>query len=277
MPTVLELLKSAGIADDVAAGLPKEVVTALTGYVADADTKLQTAATESTKAEEARRQAELERQEINNYVENYGTSLTKMASVEAKNQALVSYIKTLKDKGFDIPVELMAGDPAAKPVVPGSPAVGGNVFDPVKFRGEVGVVMSEFLDSNNEHIRLYGTPIPDNSTALAEEATRARKPIGQYIGEKYGFATKRKENETAAFNKRVDDRAKEIDADRQRRIAEETGSNPNLRTGESSRNSFVPKLKRDEFHKADGFAPERTRKVRMLDKIHEEVAAAQSA
>ena len=57
MPTVAEVLKAAGVAEEVAAGLPKEVVNALTGYVSEADTKLSTAAEEAKKAEEARRQA----------------------------------------------------------------------------------------------------------------------------------------------------------------------------------------------------------------------------
>ena len=75
MPTVSEVLKAAGIADDVANGLPKEVVSALTGFVSEADSKLSTAAQEAQKAEEARRQAEIERKEITEYVAKYETSL----------------------------------------------------------------------------------------------------------------------------------------------------------------------------------------------------------
>lgn len=277
MPTVAELLKSAGIADDVAAGLPKEVVTALTGYVSEADTKLQTASQEAQKAEEARRQAELERKEINDYVENYGTSLTKMASVEAKNEAMATYIKKLKADGFAVPDELIGGEPAKKAAVPGSPAEGANVLDEGKILGRVGDVMSQWLDANNEHIRLYGSPIPDNSTAIADEASRARKPIGAYISEKYKFETKRKEKADLEYKTRVDNEVKSRLEEERRKMAEESGSNPNLRTGESSRNSFVPKIKRDEFQKSSGNVPSRERKARMLDKIHSEVTAAHSA
>lgn len=276
MATVAELLKAAGIADDVAAGLPKEVVTALTGYVSEADTKLQTATQEATKAEEARRQAELERKEINDYVENYGTSLTKMATVEAQNKALIATLESLKTQGFDVKIPGVTGsDP--KPVVPGSPAVGANALDEGKILGRVGDVMSQWLDANNEHIRLYGTPIPDNSTAIAEEASRARKPIGQFISERYNFAAKRKEREDAAFNTRVDNEVKSKLEEEHRKLAEESGSNPNLRPGESSRNSFVPKIKREEFHRSDGNVPTRERKVRMIERIHQDVEAARSA
>src|ERR1700726_4937254 len=180
MASVAEILKTAGITEEVAAGLPKEVVSALTGYVAEADTKLSTATQEAQKAEEARRQAELERVEINKYVEEYGNSLTKTASVEAENKALKTYLESLKGQGFEVnlPTE-------AKPVVPGSPAIGGNAVDENKILGRVGSVLSQWLDANNEHIRLYGVPIPDNSTEVAEEAARARKPVGVYLAEKY--------------------------------------------------------------------------------------------
>jgi hypothetical protein len=49
-----------------------------------------------------------------------------------------------------------------KPVVPGSPPIGGNAVDEGKILGKVGSVMSQWLDANNEHIRLYGVPIPDS-------------------------------------------------------------------------------------------------------------------
>ena len=64
MPTVAEYLKAQGIAEEVAAGLPADVAKALTGYMGDADSKLTAARDASTKAEEARRQSELERKEV---------------------------------------------------------------------------------------------------------------------------------------------------------------------------------------------------------------------
>jgi hypothetical protein len=278
MPTVAEVLKAANIADDVAAGLPPDVVKALTGYVAQADAKLGTAAEEARKAEEARRQAELERTEINSYVENYGTSLTKMASVEAKNEALTTYLKTLKTQGFTVPDELIAGEtPGRRAAVPGSPAEGGNAVDEKKILGRVGSVMSQWFDANNEHIRLYGVPIPDQSEALALEADRARKPLGQYAAEKYKFSDKRQEVAAAETKKREDVIRKEEREKIEREHAESNGSNPNLRSGEGSRQPYIPKIKSDDFHKADGNVPQRDRLARMKEKIHADVQAARSA
>ena len=272
MPTVAEVLKSAGIADDVAAGLPKEVVTALTGYVSEAETKLSAASEAEQTAEEARRQAELERKQINDYVTNYGTSLTEMASVKAKNEAQTAYLKSLKDQGFTVPDDLVAAPPpAARAVVPGSPAEGAN--RDVRILADV---TAQFLDANNEHIRLYGQPIPESSFALMEEANRARKPVGQYISEKFKFRDKQSANEAAAFNKRVEDAVNaKLETEKQKR-AELESSNPNLRRGEVSQNSFVPKIKSEDFHKSDGNVPQRERMRRLRENIHRDIAAAQA-
>jgi len=270
--TVAELLKSKGIADEVAAGLPKEIVTHLEGYLTEADTKFQTAQSEAAKAEEARRVAELERKEVAQYVENYGKSLTEITSLKAKNKAMAAYLETIKKDGFEVPAELV-GDvtPGVKPVVPGSPAEGANAFDPNKFMGQVGDVMSQWMDANNEHLRLFGTPVPDSSTVIAEEAARARKPIGQYISEKYGFRARQTAREQELFQKKVDDAVKSKLEEERRKAAEESGGNPNLRPGVSSRNSHIPKIKHDEFQKASGNIPTRDRHQKMLEKIHAEL------
>src|SRR5437764_834510 len=112
-------------AAESADGLTKEVVNAVTGYVSEADTKLSTAAEEAKKAEEARRQAELERKEINEYVEKYGTTVTQVADANARAEAYESYLKALKAQGFDIKIPGL-DDKKTEAVVPGSPPRGAN-------------------------------------------------------------------------------------------------------------------------------------------------------
>lgn len=274
MPTLIEILKTNGIAEDVIAGLPPAVVTAVTGYVSQADTTLQTAAQKEAAAAEALRQAALEKDDINRYVENYGNSLTKVASVEAENKALKTYLESLKTQGFEITLP-SAADPAATPAVPGSPAIGGNV-DVSKLvaqvRGEAGAVMAAYLDANNEHLRLLGTPIPDSSQTIAAEAARARKPIGEYLAEKYKFAEKRKEKQEAEYKARVDADVKARLDEEHRKEAEARASNPNLRPGESSRNSVLP-IRHDQFEKANGNKPRNERMRNMLENIHKDTAA----
>jgi hypothetical protein len=273
MPTVQELLKSSGLTDEVIAGLPKEAITTFGGVLTEANTKLSTAAQEAQKAEEARRQAELERKEVTEYVNKYETSLNEQGSLKAKYDAAVAYLESLKTQGFDvkIPGAETGNGNGKKPVVPGSPAMGDNAVDEGKILGRVGNVMSQWLDANNEHIRLYGVPIPDPSTTIAEEAARARKSVGDYIAEKYQFKARQTAKEKEAYDARVAADVAAKVAERDRLDAEKRGSNPNLRAGESSRNSFVPKIKGEEFHKSDGNVPKRERERRLLDNLHKEV------
>lgn len=271
--TVEELLKSKGIAEDVITGLPKDVIGHLTSYVSEADTKLQTATEAATTAEEARRQAELEKQEIDKYVTDYGNSLTKTSSIEAKNAALTAYLTKLKADGFAVPEELVSGEPGKKTPVRAE----GGILDEGQILGKVGMVMSQWFDANNEHIRLFGVPIPDDSTSLNMEATRARKPLGEFAAEKYKFKETRVAKAKANDDKRIADGIKAGMEEERRKDAEARGSNPNLRNGESSRASLVKPIKTEEFHKSDGRMPRRARMGRMLDKIHKEVAEAQSA
>ena len=278
MPTVQELLKTSGLTDEVIAGLPKEAVAAFGGILTDAETKVSTAAQQAAEAAELRRQAELDRKDIQKYVDDYSASLNDQGSLKAKYDAVVAYVDSLKAQGFDVklPVDV-APSSEKKPVVPGSPAIGGNAVDEGKILGRVGNVMSQWLDANNEHIRLYGVPVPDPSTNIAEEAARARKPVGEYMAEKYKFRERQAAKEREAYDARVaaDVKAK---VDEQLRVeAEKRGSNPNLRAGESSRASHVPKLKTEEFHKGDGFQPKRQRESRMLENLHKDLEAIHSA
>lgn len=275
MPTVAEVLKAANIKEEIVAGLPPEVVNALTGYVSQADATLQTAAEKEAEAAEALRQAGLEKADIEKYVADYGTALTETASVKAQNESMRKYLESLKAQGFDVTVPGATVEPA-KPVVPGSPAIGANALDEGKILGKVGSVLSQWLDANNEHIRLYGTPIPDASTEVAAEAARARKPVGEYLAEKYKFAETRKTKEAEAYKQRVDADVKAKVAEQLRLEAEKRGSNPNLRAGEISRNSVVP-IKHEDFEKATGNVPRRERLNRMLENLHKDVAAARSA
>jgi len=78
---------------------------------------------------------------------------------------------------------------------------------------------------------------------------------------------------TGPKSKKVDaEVTKKVEAER-RAEAERRGNNPNLRGGESSRSPSLPKIKPDDFHKADGNQSRRERTGRMLENIHRDVAA----
>lgn len=273
MPTLDEVLKAAGVKDEVISGLPKELTTALTGYVAQAETKLTAAQQAEADAAEKLRVAQLTDDEVKEYVEKYGASLNEIVALKAERDAYKTAVESVKKDGINIDLKLPTS--TTEPVVPGSPARGANAvtFDPEKFAGQVGSTMAAFLDANNEHIRLFGTPIPDSAETLAQEARNARKPLNVYAAERYKFADAKKARETADFQKKVDEAAQAKIADKERELAEKYGSNPGLRSGESSRASLMPKIKSDDFHKSDGNKPRRERLGSMLDKIHQEIAA----
>lgn len=271
--TVQELLASANISKEVIDGLPKEVASAFESHLTAADQKFTQAQTLEQQAAEKLRIAELQDKEIKEYVANYGTQLTEFASAKAEKEAYQKYLDSLRAQGFEVP-NFAAGAPAGTPVVQGSPAVGGNAaVDEKQILNKVGLAMSTFLNLNNEHIRLYGQPLPDDVNALVDEASRARRPLSDYISEKYKFADAKAKRQQEEFQKKVDaEVTAKLEAER-RKLAEQNGGNPNLRPGQPSRNSFVPKIKGEEFHKSDGNLPQRERMRRVLDGIHKDIAA----
>jgi hypothetical protein len=191
MPTLAELLKSAGIAEDVAAGVPKEVAAAIETHLTAADTTFKSASEKEEAAREALRISGLKEKEITEYVEKYGTSLTTLANTQAENKALRTYLESLKAQGFEVEIPAAGAAPKSAPT-----AAGGNVDENTiltKVRGEAGMLLSSYVDINNEHIRLYGTPIPDDAETLFAEARNARKDPKTYAAERYKFAAKREE------------------------------------------------------------------------------------
>jgi len=137
--------------------------------------------------------------------------------------------------------------------------------------------MAEVLNANNEYQRLYGEPFPEDLNEVAREAARARKAPYQFISEKYKFADKKKERETAAAQAREDAIRKEEREKVAREYAERNGSNPMVRPGFSSTNSMVPKIKPEEFKKAGGNIPTHERNRKLLDNIHKDIEAARTA
>ena len=181
------------------------------------------------------------------------------------NEAMVAYLNDQKAKGFVVPDELLAAAGEHKGAA--EPEKKQPVNDN---RVEILADMwSQFSDISNEYFRLHGSPLPANATfrAISQEAADARMPVGAYMEGKYKLAAKREESAKLAYEKEVETRVKSRLEEERRKTAEETGSNPNLRTGESSRNSFVPKMKRDDFEKANGYQPERTRRQRRRPRL----------
>jgi hypothetical protein len=227
MPSVADLAKEMGI----------DLATVDHRFVVKLDEHYQGSQNAYSAAERLKKDAEAnlvkvqqEQQEINGYIERYGATEAAMAALKANNAAMEASLKTLKSQGFNVDI------PAA-PVVPGSPAIGGNApgFDPDKFSSRVGNIMAESFNANNRYMALFGKPIPDDMDNLAGEAARARMSLSQFVAQKYDFAgEERKRSEATA--KAHDE---EVAAKAVKKFQEEhpvTAGNPELTNGVPSRN-----------------------------------------
>lgn len=276
MPTLAELLKSANVAEDVINGLPKDVAAAIETHLTAADEKFTSATQAQEKAAELQRLADLKEKEIADYVAQYGSKLVDTSAMQAELAAMKAAMAELEKQGFK--VNIPSAPAGAKPAVPGSPAVGGNaVIDENAILGKVGSVMEQWFDANNEHIRLFGQPIPVGSRELADEARRNKMSLADFAAKKFNFQSKREEISAAKIKEREDSIRKEEREKVAREYAERNGSNPNVRPGVTSNNSFVPRIKGDEFQKSSGNIPTRERHSRMLNNIHKDLEAAKSA
>lgn len=269
MPSIAELLAAANVKDEVIKGLPAEVVTVIEGHLTSAANSL-------TEANRLKALADQGQKEIDEYVVKYGEDLNALASARAQVAGYEAALGKLKADGINIPV--FPSPAGGQPVVPGSPAMGGNApVDANQIFRTSAAFAAQGIDASNEYLRLFGSPMPDTIESLATEAQANRMTPAKWAEHKYKFAEKRETKSKEEEQKKLDSYAtQKVEEDRRKR-AEASGSNPNLVQGGTSRNSVVRKVNPEDFHKADGFQTARERKTRLLQNIHRDVEAARSA
>lgn len=278
-----DVLKQAGVKDEVIAGLPPEVVTATEGFVTTAESTLAAAQTAEAEAREQLRQAGLTKKEIDDYVETYGANLDRLTSLQAQTASMQAYLKSLKDNGTinEIPTfGTAAPAEGAQPAVPGSPARGANVADVDKFKSEVNGVLNQvnsFEDARDEYFLLTGKPIPEKRADLIRQASQARKPLGEFIAEKYKFSEIRQQQADAEMKTKLDAARNEGATAERKKLAEERGNNPFTTSGQPSTQPFVKKINHEEFVSSSGNQPRNVRLNRMLENIHKDLQQQQGA
>lgn len=282
MPKLADVLKQAGVKDEVLAGLPPEVVSAADGYVAAAETTLAQAQQAEATAREELRQAGLTKSEIDQYVETYGANLDRLTTLQAEKASMQAFLNSLKENGTinEVPQFGAPAPSGAQPAVPGSPARGANVADVDKFKGEFNSVVSQlnsFEDARDEYFNLTGKPIPEKRADLIRQASQARKPLGEFIAEKYKFAEMHQQKADAELQQKLDAARKEGETAATKKFAEERGSNPFTASGQPSNQPFVKKINHEEFVGASGNQPRNVRLNRMLENIHKDLQQQQGA
>ncbi len=237
MATVAEILKASGYSDAEIAALDARIVSGVTQV-------LSTAEQVEKSAREARDAAELaDRAQRDLYANKIVPALNDWGSEKATLEAQVAFYKTqaesAKGAGF-IPKDAPGYVPPANTpgrnadgtyvanagAVPGSPAY------MTREEGFKGISNATFIIS--EHMRLYGTPAPDDIETLSREADAQRLPFREYAAKKYNFEAKRNEINAAREKERTDKLIADALAAERKSVAERGGNNPNLRPGEES-------------------------------------------
>jgi len=225
MPTVAEVLKSAGMTDEQIASIDAKAVEGFTNV-------LSTAEQERLAAETAQRAAnELFEKQITPALNEWGNK-------EANLVAERDYYKTLADgaKSGGFVAEVPPFQPrnvqdgrfvANSNAVPGSPNID-------EFRTQVGSALGMIADLQWNYNKLFGGPMPDSPTALGEEAGRNRMSLADWAARKYDFDGRRKTMAAEESQKREDSIRKEERERVTREYAEKYSANPNMRQGQVS-------------------------------------------
>lgn len=179
------------------------------------------------------------------------------ADAVAEAAALKARLKLAEDGGFAPVSERKVEDP--------KPLAASESFDPKKhnlvthdeisrlaaMEGEA-IAMANDLNEEYRHLTggkslfEYQTTLPDGrvlrgTSALLQESRAAKKPLNQFVSEKFDFAGKR---QAIADKQRADERAA-IASEERAKLVKEFGD-PNLRPLVPSTNPFVPRVQGDD-------------------------------
>jgi ribosomal protein L32E len=157
----------------------------------------------------------------------------RVATAEAERARLQSYLQSLKNQGYDVPAEYITaaggGGGGNSPVKPPDST------PPYVTRDELSGQFVSAADSltliqdlNNEYHSLFGA-FPTSLNADFKEAQSARRPLRDYVRDKYKFADKKAEIEAKKLQESIDSKVREQVAVKEKELAAKYGSNPDLR------------------------------------------------
>jgi hypothetical protein len=241
LPTVAEILKESGLTDEQIKAITSDekVVTGFTKVIS-------TAAQEREEAERVKRAQE------HQFTNEIAPALDSWANKEANLTAERDYYKTMLQKattgGFvaDAPPFTPANPNPAAPTrdnggrfVPGANTVPGSPAYLTK--QDAYQMVSSTTWAVNEHLRLFGAPLPDDLETLNKEAVEAHMPFRQYVEKKYDFPGKKKAIQEKAQKEHDDGIRKEVEDKLNKEWSEKVGNNPNVRLPRESEFSTIDK------------------------------------
>ena len=179
----------------------------------------------------------------------------KVASANSEAARYKTYLQTLKEQGYDVPDELLAAP--ANPANPNPNPANPDYMTREEFRRAAAGTAPDLvtlISLSNEYQDLYGKPYIEADSDFAE-AVKAKKPMRDFVRDKYKFSDKRKERDAAAEQTRIDTLVAAQLATKEAALVAKYGSNPNLSSPMASRNDKVQKIaeaRNDSFKSSAG-------------------------
>ena len=179
----------------------------------------------------------------------------KVASANSEAARYKTYLQSLKDQGYDVPDELLAAP--ASPANPNPNPANPDYMTREEFRRAAAGTAPDLvtlISLSNEYQYLYGKPYIEADSDFAE-AVKAKKPMRDFVRDKYKFSDKRKERDAAAEQTRIDTLVAAQLATKEAALVAKYGSNPNLSSPMASRNDKVQKIaeaRNDSFKSSAG-------------------------
>ena len=179
----------------------------------------------------------------------------KVASANSEAARYKTYLQSLKDQGYDVPDELLAAP--VNPANPNPNPANPDYMTREEFRRAAAGTAPDLvtlISLSNEYQDLYGKPYIEADSDFAE-AVKAKKPMRDFVRDKYKFSDKRKERDAAAEQTRIDTLVAAQLATKEAALVAKYGSNPNLSSPMASRNDKVQKIaeaRNDSFKSSAG-------------------------
>ena len=179
----------------------------------------------------------------------------KVASANSEAARYKTYLQSLKDQGYDVPDELLAAP--VNPANPNPNPANPDYMTREEFRKAAAGTAPDLvtlISLSNEYQDLYGKPYIEADSDFAE-AVKAKKPMRDFVRDKYKFSDKRKERDATAEQTRIDTLVAAQLATKEAALVAKYGSNPNLSSPMASRNDKVQKIaeaRNDSFKSSAG-------------------------
>jgi hypothetical protein len=167
----------------------------------------------------------------------------KVATANSEAARYKAYLQSLADQGYDVPKDLLTApvNPNPNPNPNSQP----NGFTRDDFNKEMqgtGLTLVSLNALSNEYFDLFGSPYLTGEQDFAD-AQKARKPMREFVRDKYKFDAKKQEKTAAADQARLDKYAKEkVDA-AQAEWQKTHGSNPETRAAMPSKFDKIEKAR----------------------------------